>query len=67
MFYIYTEIVLNSMGIRIVQRATPMLVDRLNVGGSLDLSDFVGVEDLAGAGTLVGCNKTLDATLVGAA
>jgi hypothetical protein len=70
MSYKYTEIVLKSMGIRIVQRATPMLVDRLNVGDSLDLSDFVGEEDLAvivGVGTLGGGSKTLVATLVGAA
>jgi hypothetical protein len=70
MSYKYTEIVLNSMGIKIVQRATPMLADRLNVGDSLDLSDFVGEEDLVvvmGVGTLAGCSKTLVATLVGAA
>jgi hypothetical protein len=70
MSYKYTEIVLKSMGIRIVQRATPMLVDRLNVGDSLDLSNFVGEEDLAvivGVGTLGGGSKTLVATLVGAA
>jgi len=68
MFYKYTEIIPNSMGIRIVKRATPTLVDRLNVGDSLDLSGFVGEEDLAViVGTLAGCSKTLVATLVGAA
>ena len=69
MLYIYREIVRKSIVIRIVQRATPTVVDRLNVGDSLDLSDFVG-EGLAvivGIGTLAGCNKTSVATLVGAA
>ena len=42
-----------------------MLVDRLNVGDSLDLSDFVG--EVVGVGTLAGCSKILVSTLVGAA
>jgi hypothetical protein len=65
MFYKYTKIVPNNMG-RIVQRATPMLVDCL-----LDLFDFVPAveEDLVvteGVGILVGCSKTVLATFVGA-
>jgi hypothetical protein len=71
MFYKYTKIVPNNVGIRIVQRATPMLVDRLNVSDVLELFDFVPAveEDLVvtmGVGILVGCSKTVLATFVGA-
>jgi hypothetical protein len=72
-FHTNKNIVLKSVGRRIMQRACPTLVERPNDRDALDLADVEGNgEDVAvaiikGTGVLLVAIRTLLAALVGAA